>query len=164
MLSIERILLDGAALSLGMAALIFGSLKHNPRLWLQDYPEAIRQRVAPLTDAEKRQQKMLMIPFLLLFLGLPVLSANSLRAADSALPLLTAYLHIALLLNIFNLFDAVVIDLLVLTFMKPRFASLPGTEGLEAHYRDWGLHARNFLKGVVICWVLALPLALLAAR
>jgi hypothetical protein len=100
---------------------------------------------------------------LLFFIG-PALSTASLRADNGgSLSFAIAYLHIFLVLNLFNLFDAVVIDLLILTFAKPRFMILPGTtladyDGLH----DWGLHLRNYLKGIVISAVLALPVGLAA--
>ncbi|MFL5733946.1 MAG: hypothetical protein ACJ78Q_12190 [Chloroflexia bacterium] len=56
------------------------------------------------------------------------------------------HIHAAGLIGLFNLFDAVVLDYLILTRMKPRFAILPGTEGL-AGYQDLGLQGRAFLKG-----------------
>ncbi len=163
MFSLSQVLLDGAILSLVMGALIVGSLAYNARLWLQDYPESMRKRVPPLTDSEKRAQKLFMIPFLLVMLGIPYLSTSGLRAeAGGALPFLSAYLNTFLVLNLFNLFDAVVLDLLLLTFVKPSFAILPGTEDLVYEFRDWGLHLRNYLKGIVMCAVLALPITLVA--
>jgi hypothetical protein len=84
-------------------------------------------------------------------------------AYDGAVPFLTAYLHFFGVLSIFNLFDAVVLDLLVLTFMKPKFAVIPGAEGMEYLYHNWGMHLTNFLKGVIFCTVFSLPFALIAA-
>jgi hypothetical protein len=164
MLSISRILMDGTLLSLALSIIIIGSLIYNPRIWLQDYPESVRKLVPPLTDAEKRTQHILMIPFLLLFLVGPALSTAALRAEQGGvLPFAVAYLNTFLVLNIFNLFDAVVIDLLILTVGKPRFMILPGTTLADyGDLYDWGMQLRNYLKGIVIAAVLALPIALVA--
>jgi hypothetical protein len=164
MLSISRVLTDGTLLSLAMGAIIIASLVYNPRIWLQDYPETVRKLVPPLTDAEKRAQRILMVPFLLLFLVGPYLSTASLRAESGGiLPFAVAYLNTFLVLNIFNLFDAVVIDLLFLTLMKPRFMILPGTTLADyGEMYHWGMHLRNYVKGIVIAAVLALPIALVA--
>jgi hypothetical protein len=164
MLSISRILTDGTLLSLAMGVLIIASLIYNPRIWLQDYPEAVRKLVPPLSDAEKRAQRILMIPFLLLFLVGPYLSTTALRAEQGGvLPFTVAYLNAFLVLNIFNLFDAVVIDLLILTVGKPRFMILPGTTLADYGWMyDWGMHLRNYLKGIAVAAVLALPVALVA--
>lgn len=64
----------------------------------------------------------------------------------------------------FNLFDALVLDYLILTWMQPRFAILPGTEGLVG-YQDLGLQARAFLRGhlfvlgagLLIAWITHRP-------
>lgn len=164
MLSLSHILVDGTLLSLAAGALIIGSLMYNPRIWLQDYPESVRKLVAPLTDAEKRAQKIMMIPFLLLLLVGPYLSTAALRAEQGgSLSFATAYLNTALVLNVFNLFDAVVIDLVILTIGKPRFMILPGTTLADyAGLSDWGMQLRNYLKGIVWTAVLALPIALVA--
>ena len=156
MLSVEQVLIDGIILSLVLSVLIFGSLAYNPRLWLQDYPTAMQQRVPPLTNHEKRVQRLFIVPFMLSFLGITYLSTANFST------FLTAYLNAFLVLNIFNLFDAVVIDLLILTFMRPGFVILPGTEDLVDEFNDWGMHLRNYLKGIVVSAVIALPVALAA--
>jgi len=158
MLSLERILIDGTLLCVILGGLIMASLYFNPRLWLQDYPKPVQAKVPPLNGVEKRQQRLLMLPFLLVMLGIPLYSAYILRKETGA-DFLSVYLHVFTLAQLFNLFDAVVLDLLILTFMKPKFAVIPGAEGMEYLYHDWGMHLRNFLKGVVICTVISLPIA-----
>jgi hypothetical protein len=46
--------------------------------------------------------------------------------------------------------------------MQPKFAALPGTEGMEYLYREWGMHLCNYLKGIVVCAVLSAPIAFVA--
>ncbi|MBZ0280200.1 MAG: hypothetical protein K8L97_05635 [Anaerolineae bacterium] len=163
MLSIQRILIDGSLLSLALGLLIMASLYYNPRLWLQDFPAEIRAKLPPVTPREKRDQYILMIPFMLLMFGFPVYSAVQLKLANGgSIDFLTAYLHIALIAHIFNLFDAVVLDWLILTVMKPKFAIPPGAEGMEYLLADMSMQFKNFLKGIVICTVFSLPLAVLA--
>jgi hypothetical protein len=48
----------------------------------------------------------------------------------------------------FNLFDLLVIDLLVGMVLQPAFMVLPGTQGMPA-YRDAGFHLIAFLKGAL---------------
>lgn len=159
MWSLERILVDGLLISLALGGLIIGSLMYNPRLWLQDYPESIRQHVPPQTRTEKQLQRLLLIPFLLLMLGGPYLSARGVLGESGSF--LMAYGHVFAILNIFNLFDALVIDLLVLTAFKPAFMRLPGTQMADygALY-DWRLQLGNYLKGIIFCTLASLPIAL----
>jgi hypothetical protein len=163
MLSLNRMLVDGTLLSLGLGVLVLGSLYYNPRLWLQDYPAPIRAKVPPIKPTEKRQQRILMIPLLLLMFSIPLYSTYQSRLENGgSISFITAYVNTFVVSNIFNLFDAVVLDLLILTLMKPKFAVIPGAEGMEYLYRDWNMHLRNYLKGIVVCAVLSLPITLLA--
>jgi hypothetical protein len=163
MLSLPRILIDGTLFSLMMGVIIIGSLYYNPRLWLQDYPKEMQARVPPLTPSEKRLQRLMMLPFMLVFIGWPLFSAYQLRAENGGtLPFVIAYLHVFFLANIFNLFDAVVIDALFIAILKPKFVMLPGTEDLVYLFYDWSMHLRNYLKGIVFCAIFSLPIAAVA--
>ena len=162
--ALTRVLIDGAILSVALGALILGSLYYNARLWLRDYPKEIQAKVPPNTPSEKRDQKILMVLFFAAMLGILAFSAAGLRSAyGGAVPFLTAYLHFFGVLNLFNLFDAVVLDLLILTFMAPKFAVIPGAEGMEYLYHNWGMHLANFLKGIIFSAVFSLPFAVIAA-
>lgn len=162
-LSLSRILIDGTVLSLIMGVTILGSLYYNPRLWLHDYPKPIQAKVPPATKREKQLQKILLVPFLLVMIGVPLVSTVLLKQQlGGEIPFVSAYLNAFFVANIFNLFDAVVLDLLILTLMKPGFAVIPGAEGMEYLYRDWNMHLVNYGKGVVFCTVFSLPIALAA--
>jgi hypothetical protein len=160
-LSLQRLLIDGLLLMGVMGVIILGSLVANPRLWLQDYAASIRAKVPPNTPGEKRAQRILMVLFLGSLIGILYYSAAQLKAANGgSISFLTAWLHTFLLFNIGNLFDAVVIDYLILTLMKPRFMMLPGTQIADyAIFDDLRLHVANFLKGVVIGAVASVPIA-----
>jgi hypothetical protein len=154
MFSLTQILIDGLLMSLALSVLIFASLRYNPRLWLQDYPKAVRETQPPLTKEEKRARLVMALPFMLLMLGIPFWSTYQLRIANGGtLDFLTAYLNTFLVLNIFNLFDAVVIDYLILSVMKPKFAFIPGTEALMQQVIDWRWHVRGYLVGIIFCAV-----------
>jgi hypothetical protein len=159
-----QILVDGLILSLALSVMVLGSLYANPRLWLQDYPAEMRAKVPPLTRREKQARLVLVV----LFFGVAIagLYYSSLRLLDAnggSVTFLTAFLHIFLVLNIFNLFDAVVLDYLLLTRNTPRFVILPGTEGMEYLFHDSRMHIVNYLKGIVVCAILSIPAALIIA-
>lgn len=163
-LSFTRILFDGLILSAGMSVIVIGSLYYNPRLWLQDYPPDVRTRVAPQTPAEKRQQAVVALAFFAFAIGVLVYSLAQLRAAyGGAVPFAAAYLHTFGVMSVFNLFDAVVLDAVLLAGLKPRFAILPGTEGMDHLWGTWQWHVVNFVKGIGFCAILSLPFALIAS-
>lgn len=162
-LSLQQILAHGLILSGLLGVLILGSLYYNPRLWLSDYPKAMQAKVPPLTRSEKQKRWVVFVLFIGAAMGTLYFSIAQLRAQNGgAIPFLAAYLNTFLVFNIFNLFDAVVLDWLILTVMKPKFAVLPGAEGMEYLYHDWRLHVGNYLKGIVFCAVFSLPVAFVA--
>lgn len=162
-LSFKRVLIDGSLLCAVMGILIFGSLYLNPRLWLQDYPKEMQAKTPPLTPREQWARAVFAVTIMLLVVGIPFLSVRQLRAdTGGSITFLLAFVNTYLVFQMFNLFDAVVIDFLVLTLMKPKFAVLPGAEGMEYLYHDWRMHVRNYLKGVIIGLVFCAPIAFLA--
>jgi hypothetical protein len=64
-----------------------------------------------------------------------------------------------ILLLMFNVFDALVLDLIILTWFTPKFAILPGTEDMVYLFRDYRKQFINFLKGMVFSVVASLPFA-----
>jgi hypothetical protein len=160
-LSLNQVLLDGTILSLLTGIVVIASLRYNARLWLQDYPKPIREKVPPLNTVERRERRIVAVVMLATLIGPLVYYAFQLRA-NPELTFGTAYLHFFLVLLIFNLFDAVVIDLVYLTWMTPKYVILPGSEGMEYLFHDYRMHFVNFLKGIVFCIVFSLPFAALA--
>jgi hypothetical protein len=159
---LPMLLRDGLLACLLLSVLVIGSLLVNPRLFLQDYPAEIRSLVPPLTPSEKRTQRWLMLPILCAMFGIPFLVGRHVRfELGGEATFLSVYAGVALVTNLINLWDALVLDLLVLTLPKPRFARLPGTEHLDHLYADMrlGLQVRNFFKGVVIVSLLSVVIA-----
>ncbi len=162
-LALQRILINGTVLSLVLGAIVLGSLKYNARLWLQDYPKPIRDRVPPLSAAERRERAIVGLVIIGVLFGGVVLTTLQLRTVQAgAISLGTAYLQVYLMLAMFNLFDAVVLDLFIITLLKPRFVILPGAEGMEYLFHDYRKHLTDFLKGMVFCAVASLPFAVVA--
>lgn len=154
----SRMLIDGAALSAVASAIIFASLRANPRIWLNDFPKDIRAAVPPKTADEKRQSLRWGIPFLVCLIGIPALSTLWLERQDPSAGFATLFLHAWGVGLIFNAVDLLLIDWLVLCFITPRSLVIPGTEGMRG-YKDYGHHFRGFLIGSVASVVLALLIA-----
>lgn len=163
-LSLTRLVLDGTLLCLMFSVVVMGSLWWNARLWIQDYPKPMQAAVPPLTPAEKRLQKWLTVFFLAIMIGIPAFSLGQLRLENGGqLSFATAFVHVWLLLNLMNLFDAVVLDWIILTQHTPKFAILPGTENLLYLFHDARMHLMNYGKGVVIVTVFSVIFALVAS-
>jgi hypothetical protein len=145
-------------LSLIASAIIFGSLRANPRLWLNDFPKDIRAAVPPKTADEKRQSLVWGIPFLILLVAIPTLSSIWLERQVPAAGFRGLFLNAFGVVFIFNAVDLLIIDWLVLCYFTPRSLVIPGTEGM-AGYKDYGHHFRGFLIGTVGAAVFALLIA-----
>lgn len=128
----------------------------NPRIMLQDYPRDVQAAVPPKTAQERRQTVYWAIPLFLLFLGIPL--AAALTAEAMGADVLTIALCAFGVGVVINLFDLLVLDWLMFCTWTPSFVVLPGTKGL-AGYKDYGLHFRGFLTGIVISAALSAIIA-----
>lgn len=158
-LTLQRSLLNGIILSLVLGVVVMGSLIYNARLWLQDYPKPIQEKVPPLSPAEKRERVVVAVLVMGILLGGLILETLQLRADPGVISFGPAYLNFFSMLFIFNLFDALVLDLFILTLLKPKFAIHAGAEGMEYLFNDYRKQLVDFLKGIVFCVVASLPFA-----
>jgi hypothetical protein len=156
-MDLYHIIKYGLILSLIASSIIFISLYVNPRMWLQDYPKDIQQRVEPKTKEEKRQSLFWAVPLILALFIIPFLSAWTLRnEVHSFLSLFLTAFGVAMF---FNLFDLLVIDYLICCVWTPKFLILPGTEGMTG-YKDYGHHFKGFIVGTILSVFVGLLIAL----
>lgn len=142
-------LLFGALLSALLGALILGSMAYNAELWLNDYPPQVRERYGPASERTRRQRKWVGIPFFAILLAVSIAAGVTLESRTAIQPTFIAlFLTFYLVFLTFNLFDLLVIDLLIGMVLQPAFMVLPGTQGIPA-YRDVGFHLVAFLKGAL---------------
>jgi len=142
-----RIIVHGAFLSLLASAFIAITLRINPRIWLQDYPQDIQDRVPPKNAKERKLSLILGIPFLALLLAVPFASTLALKHQHGGnVSFLQFFANGFGVLFIFNLVDWLIIDWLMFCTITPSFVVIPGTEGAEG-YNDYAFHFRGFLIG-----------------
>ena len=158
---ITRTLLHGAVLSVLASALLIFSMWINPRLYLQDYPPEIQASVPPKTAKEKRLGLVVGIPFLLLLLGVPLVSTLALKHELAQVPFLALLANAFGIGFVFNAVDWLILDWWMFCTMTPRFLVIAGSEGMAA-YKDYSYHFRGFLIGTVISAVGGLIIAALA--
>jgi hypothetical protein len=155
------ILADGAVLSTALGIVILGSLAYNPRLWINDAPPRARALAAPLTARERRDRTIVAVLFLLAIIGSATWSGARLVARHGGdVSFTIALVHFLGVFFLFNLFDLVVIDWLVVLQMRPGFVRRLSVPGLsyEETVGDYRYHFRAFLKGIgfiVVCALLA---------
>jgi len=150
-------LLYGLLLSLGISVLVIGALRYNPELMLRSYPPDIKEKYGPARPETLRQRKFIALPLLALMIAVPGAAVAQLQP----LTFLNAFLCAFMVMMTFNLFDLVILDWLLFGLWLPRWAILPGTEGM-AGYKDYSFAFKGFLKGCVLSLVLGLSVASIA--
>ena len=159
MFSIRKVVLDGATLSFIASLLLIVSLRLNPRIWLQDYPEAIQDKVPPKTEREKRLSLIFGIPFLVLLVAVPFISTLALkRQGGGDVSFLQLFLNAFGVAFTFNLVDLLLLDWLMFCTITPKFVVIPGTEGMEG-YKDYSHHFKASMIGTVLSVVAGLVIA-----
>lgn len=146
----------GLALSVALTALVIITLKINPEIFYNDYPQEIKKAYGPMSDRARRQRVL----FAIILFGVIIATmayhvyklGESLGKAPSFLVVFTGASIVYL---VFSLFDAVIIDWLILMVLWPNLGVLPGTEGM-AGYRDMRLWTVNLLKSIPISLILGL--------
>lgn len=153
----SKILLDGGIVAVIASLLLIVPMMINPRFFLQDYPNKIKEAVPARTASEKKAAIIFGTPFILvLFLG-PFFSTLSLKATTSSFGVL--FLNAFGVSMAFNLVDWLVLDWLLFCTITPKFMVIPGTEGMAA-YKDYAFHFRGFITGTVISVIAALVIAM----
>jgi hypothetical protein len=144
--------------SVALTVMITGSLLWNKEMWLSDFPPDVKAKWGPMSDKAKRQRNIFAVPFMGLMIGALVYIPFRLATVLGSAPSFAAiFVSVAMVLLIFNLVDAFIIDLGFL-YLWPGLMVLPGTEGM-AGYRDMGFWARNLRTGLVITVVAGLIVA-----
>ncbi len=134
-------------------------ISFNPRVWgLQDYSKAIKQKVAPKTERERRLALVLSIPFFIIILGGPILSALMLETQlGGEISFVSAFIHLFVLVTLGTLGDLVILDWLIVSKITPQFVIVPGTEAED--YKDFSHHYRGHVGGAIVTLIYCVIIA-----
>lgn len=142
----------GLIYAAALALLIIGSVWFNAEMWLNDYPPDIKAKFGPMSDSTRRQRNWLALVVMSVMLGGPLVAVWQLSEQIGDVGFAAAFLCAFIVLFLFNLVDLLLLDWLFFIVIQPRFAVLPGTEGLTG-YQDYAFHFRGFLIGMIFCLV-----------
>lgn len=131
-------------------ALILPAQYRDPLNMIMSYPPEVIRRVEALPqyrDVIRAREKVHLsrklaglVFFVALLAGVAALSGCRTFAE--------AFLHVFTLFLAVNLYDLIVLDWGV--FCHSRKLRIPGTEDMDAAYRDYAFHLRGFLTGVAL--------------
>jgi hypothetical protein len=152
-------LVYGIILSGVLTILILGSLYINPEMWLHDAPRDIQEKHGPMSARAKRQRAWLAVAFAVAIIGVVGLSFVRLPAVvGGPLTFMSVFAHLWIMFMLFNVVDLLLIDWLIVEFMRPAFIVQSGLGQLMAERNYWH-HFQGFLKGSVGILVASLLLA-----
>ena len=149
--TVLTIIVYGVPASLIISLILLAMVRSNPRLMLRSYPKDVKAAVPPQTPAEKRQTLSWALPFWFVLLAFP--SAAALTAHAARLGWVEIFFSAFGVFFLFNVVDWLILDWLIFCTITPKFAVLPGTEGM-AGYKNYAMHFRGFLIGTVLSVVI----------
>lgn len=145
---IRETLVHSGALCVFMGVTIAASLWHNPKIWVHDAPLAIREQVGPIDEQTKRQKNawgVIMLVGLVAILSHLIARVNA--AVHERYSFEWVFLAVFVCFELFNLFDALIIDVTLAVF-QPKWAAIPGID--MSALRDPKWHFQAFLKGLIM--------------
>ena len=134
---------------------ILSTLFINPRMWLHDYPDKIKEIAPGKTEKEKKQTLVLSVFFIPIFIGYPIIT---ILIYENPVTFFGLFLHFLILFQFTNLIDLLILDWIIFCTITPKWIIIPGTT-VKDGYKDYKFHFIAFLKGIVIITVTALILS-----
>ena len=159
LLDTTRIVRDGALLSIVASIYLLLLLRFNPRIFVEHYPKEIREIVPPKSQQEQRISIVLG-----LLIGVPLASVLLWQTATLGTHSFWERFAYAFgVLFIFNLVDLLILDWLIVCWLRPRWVTLPGTEHI-AISNPYFHHFKGFLIGTAGLAIAGLAFAALSLQ
>ena len=131
---LENILLHGTIAGVLLVIYILPIMRFlNPRIWgFSDYPKVITESVEPQTKQERKVGTILFIPFFILMIFVPLWSTIIFEnTSGGTISLFDAFLNAFGVLMIGNLFDWLILDMIIVGTWTPDWVVISGTENMR---------------------------------
>lgn len=145
---VQLTLIGGLLLSAVATVLVLASWWRNPETWIADVTD--NEHKTPVTPATVTWTVLLFAAAI----GIPAVT-TWLAAVDHDATFWERVAIAYLVFQFFNLFDLLVIDIVIFVWIRPSWMTIEGYEMPT----DYGLHVRAFANGLAI----GVPIALVAA-
>lgn len=129
-----------------LSILLYASLAYNPRMWLHRMPPKVIASVPPRTPEERKLLIAVAAPFLGLLVAYPTVYLLQ-QEADW----LAHFWTLCAFWVGFDIWDTLILDLLIFCKLTPRFIIIPGTQ--RADYAEMTYHLVSGAKGALISLV-----------
>ena len=155
----QFILLTGGAMCAAAGGYLLLVLRLWPRVFLRRYPEEVRSAVEPLSPVERALGFIVGLPLLAMLIGFPAGAALHMDTVwNGQAGFLTLFAGAYTVWTLFNLFDWLVLDELLIGVWRPEWLILKGAEDVPLRF-DRAEHFRSFLNGSIggalVCAVIA---------
>ena len=158
----------GLILSVLFTAVVLISYFVEPLIWASDFPPEVQERIGEVPGDAIQKAIVVMVIILLLTIVFPVLLSRTIvQANQSHGSFLNLLLNSFLLLNFMNLFDALVVDILIFDTIQPSFMWIEGAEDYMREHVTAAFHFTAFFRGqpyLLVAALLAAGIAVLLKR
>lgn len=148
---VEHLLTHGLLYAVVVTGYLFIlMISTSPRVWgYNDYPQAIKDKVPPQTENEKRLAMLVALPWFVFAFGFPIYSTLILKARlSNDISVWMAFLNLLVLFLFASIGDLVILDWLVVSKITPGFVVIPGSE--KQDYKGFSHHFKAHLKSLVV--------------
>ena len=146
----------GLALSVVFTTLVLGSYWIEPLIWASDFPKEVQKQIGTIPEEVIPlgwSIFLLIVAFCIIF---PILmNRNIFKHQKEKATFLNLLSNAFLLLLLMNLWDAIVVDILIFDLLKPDFMMIKGAEDYIETYVNAQFHITAFFKGLPYLLVVA---------
>lgn len=156
----NQILYDGLIYTAGFALIILISVLINPRIWMQDFPDHLKEELPPKSRREARQTFVTGFLFALFIMGFPLYSISKLFG-ESSMTFGTFFLHSFSVMMVCNVLYWLVLHIFIFNVIISRIRTVPGLKK-KFKFPGWKKQIFGMLVGVLSCGLISLIVALIA--
>lgn len=154
------ILFDGLIYTGGFALIILISVLINPRIWLQDFPDNLKNDIPPKSRKESRQTFVTGFLFALFIIGFPLYSVSQLFVGD-VVTFQTLFLHSFSVMMICNVLYWLILHLIIFNFIISHIRTVPGLKK-KFKFTGWKKQLFGMLVGILSCAFISVIVAFFA--
>jgi len=139
----------GLVLSVLFTLLVLGSYIIEPMIWAADFPKEVQDQIGEIPPEAIPKGWGVFVLIMGMCIMFPVLMNKSIfEKRQKKATFLELLLNGFLLLNVMNLFDLLVVDLLIFNQIKPDFMWISGAEEYIQKFVTPQFHFLAFFKGL----------------
>ena len=153
----KDILIYGLILGGLFSVVILVSFAVEPLIWVHDTPPEVQKQVGEIPPDVAAKGMVVFLIILVLMLIFPILLNRVIIRTDYTKgSFVNLVVNGFLLLNFMNLFDLLIVDILIFNIIQPNFMMIKGAEEYMREYVTATFHLIAFFKGQPYMIVMAL--------